>query len=157
MYLHLTIDHTREVLAQAEEDMIREVKNLAEAHADFRNQVAPVLATLQALPSWADVVALDSNSGYLSLTLHKDRKDSPLPREIAQAFHAKGIKRATGAHGLQVDFTLAAVYLCVSNYLPATCRVETVEEWIPAHHGAVQKVVCTGGPDAGVEGGGDPF
>jgi hypothetical protein len=119
-----------------------------------------MLNKLAELASWAHVasISVGGTREYPALTLYLDsaHKDSPLPREIAQRFHALGTKEAHwDGSGLDVSFGIkgegedGVVYrLNVTGYLPATCRIETVEEFIPAHVGKVHKVVCTGGDDA---------
>lgn len=127
--------------------LTRAEEALTNSRDDF-NALLPTFTRLERLPSWGHVKAISSWGSHVSLYLKSEHRDSPLPREIAQEFHARGEKQA-GENALSVQFTLGegAAYLSVEGYLPTTCRIERVSEYIPAHQGWVNKIVCTGGAD----------
>jgi hypothetical protein len=155
--MYLTIDHQKYLPDQGWESLAESERSLNEERRGWES-LLPLVARLVRLPSWSHVKMLSTfGDSYLSLGLHPDHKDSPLAREIAQEFHAQGTKEAAySGESLSVSFSIprqsggekdSPVALMVDNYLPATCRIETVEEFIPAHVGKVRKVVCTGGED----------
>ena len=47
-----------------------------------------------------------------------------------------------------LDLFGESLHLSVNGYLPAACRIERREEYIPAHVGYVTRVVCTGGEES---------
>jgi len=133
--------------------LARERKDHSERLRGMREFVLPLLMDLSTCPNWGDVKGVSCYGYSVSLFLKRDRKDSPLPREIAQLTHSQG-KKSAGEESLEVSFVIPRVnakgkgvdmYVTVNGYLPATCRIERIEEYIPGHVGYVNKVVCTGG------------
>lgn len=142
MYLNMEEGKTVEEVGMA--SLVESERSVARAREEFTS-LLPLFARLEALPSWGHV-ALVTSWGEENVTLHlsREHKTSPLPREIAQEFHATGVKEPADGT-LAVRYELPRLNLLVAGYLPETCRVEYVEEYIPAHTGRVAKVVCTGG------------
>ena len=150
MYLDL-IQNKGPIVQTIQRHLATEHREAVAQRRSVREHLLPVLKTLGALPSWGDVRAVSGYVMSLTLYLRGDAKASHLPREIAQAFHAMGRKSAAD-DTLSVDYDLpGGVSLTVNGYLPATCRIERVQEYIPAHTGWVSKVVCTGGEVADTE------
>lgn len=141
--MYLTVETGKTIEEQGMAALVESERTVAQAREDFIS-LLPLFARLEALPSWGHVGVVSTFGEYVTLALSRDHKASPLPREIAQEFHATGHKEP-GEDTLSVRFELPRVNLVVSGYLPATCRIEYVDEYIPAHHGRVAKVVCTGG------------
>lgn len=145
----INVEADKNIVDECSAQLDREAEALTRTRETFERALAPVLSRVQTLPSWGHVRAV-SVMGYqtmLNLTLYlaSNQKDSPLPREVAQEFHATGNKSA-GENALSVSYHLEGeVFLCIEGYLPATCRLERAEEYIPGHVGYVNKVVCTGG------------
>lgn len=153
--MYLIVNHNTNLLAQCFEELDRQEQIVAEVRQVFVEEVHPVLQRLTALPSWEHVSSIAASGGraypHLVLYLNPKHKDSPLCREIAREFHVLGEKEPSDS-SLQVTYLLDAVSpeaahftLIVYGYLPASCHIEYVEEYIPAHVGKVPKVVCTGG------------
>lgn len=86
----------------------------------------------------------------IDLYLSADKKSSPLVHKLAQHFGVRFEKSPDLYGSLSASATIETaqekVALTVRNYLPATCRVEEVEEEIPEDQvkrtRVVRKVVC---------------
>jgi len=147
--MYVNVNDPSQVIEDVYTSLASEAADLTARHTLVREVVLPLLKDLMELPSWVDVSVLSLYGQSLNLHLRVDRKDSSLPREITQAFHVRGDKSA-GEDTLSVyfRFTDRNLHVMVDGYLPATCRIERKEEYIPAHMGYVNKIVCTGGEES---------
>jgi len=123
----------------------RQIADLITSRDSFFSSAVPILERLVTLPSWGDVKSLSSYGDKVDLYLSIDKRDSALPREIAMEFGAKGEKRP-GGDTLYVHFDLGTVRLDVNGYVPTTCKIVEVEEYVPGEIRKVKKVVCTEEP-----------
>lgn len=120
----------------------------------FHDVFPPLLERLERLPSIGHAVCsvwvTEHQIGSISLVLNKEHKDSPLAREIAQEFHTRGTKDMQwNGEALAVTFPpdeTRSVAIEIRDYLPSTCRIEEVEEYVPAGTRKVHKVICTDEP-----------
>ena len=148
--MYVNVNNPSQVIEDMYTSLENEAADLTARHTLVRETVLPLLKDLMELPSWGDVRVLALYRRSLYLYLRADRKDSPLPREITQAFHVRGDKSVVVDDALSVKFHFPAhrLHMMVEGYLPATCRIERIEEYIPAHMGYVNKIVCTGGEES---------
>jgi len=148
--MYVNVNNPSQVIEDMYTSLENEAADLTARHTLVRETVLPLLKDLMELPSWGDVRVLALYRRSLYLYLRADRKDSPLPREITQAFHVRGDKSVVDdALSVQFHFPAHGLHMMVEGYLPATCRIERIEEYIPAHMGYVNKIVCTGGEESG--------
>ena len=140
MYLHADPRTTATWTDRAYQEYGRQFSELQKERDAFELQAAPALSRLVKLPSWGEVKSLSFYNDKLDIYLA--RPDSALPREIAIEFEAKGDKYSLG-EALYVHFDLGNVLLDVNGYVPATCKIVEVEEYVPGEIRKVKKVVCT--------------
>lgn len=146
MYLNVETGKTVEEAGMALLEQCERAR--AETRAEFI-ALLPLFGQLERLPSWSHILTIIQFGKRITLYLKAEHQDSSLPREIAQKFHATGYKESGTVGGtlavrydLPLEVTGELVNVAVTGYLPKTCRVEYVEEFIPAHYSKVPKVVC---------------
>ena len=122
----------------------REFADIQAKLLHYSQHVRPLLTRLETLPSWSDVRVFSFYSGGpLSLFLASKHKDSTLVREIAFEFEVTGVKQADDS-SLSVTFAMTPIAIEVLGYVPASCAIVEVEEWVatvPGHSRTVRKVV----------------
>jgi len=147
--MYVNVNGPSQVIENVYTSLASEAADLTARHTLVRETVLPLLKDLMELPAWVDVRVVALYGRSLHLYLRADRKTSSLPREITQAFHVRGDKSVVDdALSVQFHFPDRDLHVMVDGYLPATCRIERKEEYIPAHMGYVTKVVCTGGEES---------
>ena len=138
MYLNYM---TTNPVAMARDYFTRQIRQMMSERKDFNANIRPVLSRLAKLPSWSDLRAISTFDKAIYIYLKEDQKASTLPREIAQAFGAKGIK-SPSSDAIGVTYTIGALTVRVEGYLPASCHLVTEQVLVPARLETVTKVVC---------------
>ena len=108
----------------------------------------PILEALLAIPGHEHVGVVSVSGNWkapykptITLYLRDSAKASPFVREIVKALHIPAKKTPSG-NGILCEFDILGVTLSVMGYLPEDCRIEYVEEVIPAHTERRSKVIC---------------
>lgn len=116
-------------------------------------RIRPILEALLAIPGHEDVERIsiggtwDTKLPYVRLYLKESARDSYFVREAAKALHVD-FKKEQASGSLDCVTDILGVAVTIANYLPADCRVEYVEEFVPSRHERWAKVICNDGKEA---------
>lgn len=128
-----------------------------------RRTLARVLRVLRTLPAADDLASVTVSRAYYGgpglvvyCRLKTERRDSPIIRQAALLLGINFTKRqgtqglsATGIVGpAGTEHPASRIEVHFEGYVPATCKVEEVEEYVPGHSVKRLKVTCTSGEDS---------
>lgn len=132
------------------------VESLNERIAGLERTKATVLELAEFYERHAEHIRIDhygTPSVHFQPSIHEDkRKQQEIVADLARTLGLKGKKRQNKwGEGLVVDFEdNGLTKISIYDYVPPTCRVETVTEEVPAQAAYTRtftKIVCTDGSE----------